>query len=220
MRTFQADIIRDHFVINDNGRKVLVDTGCPLVITEENKNRIHGGCEALDSARSNVSPDIDEFRGLEYFCNHKVLFDYKNAKVIVADANEALSVENPVAEFDLKNVPGRIVFTANIGGMDRGMVFDTGASITDYMSKPIAETGTYFDTIEDFHPNLGKYTVKRYELPVKVGEETLDVPFGVQPADVEPHVRAVGADGVIGVGLYKKYQVLIDLPGKKMILGR
>lgn len=141
-----------------------------------------------------MSPDIDEFRGLEYFCNHKVLFDYRNAKVIV--------------------------FTANIGGMNRGMVFDTGASITDYMSKPIAETGTYFDTIEDFHPNLGKYTVKRYELPVKVGEETLDVPFGVQPAEVEPYVKGDGADGVIGVGLYKKFQVLIDLPGKKLVVGR
>ena len=220
MKTFQADMIRDHFVISDNGRKVLVDTGSPFVITEENKNSILGGREALDSVRSNVSPDIDEFRGVEYFCNHKVLFDYKNAKVVVADANEALLLENPVAEFNLKNVPGRIVFTANIGGVDRPMIFDTGASITDYMSKSIAKTGTFFDTIEDFHPNLDKYTVERYALPVKIGEETLDIPFGVQPAEVEPYVKGDGADGVIGVGLYKKYQVLIDLPGKKLVVGR
>jgi len=62
--------------------------------------------------------------------------------------------------------------------------------------------------------------VVNYTRPVKVGEETFAVPFGIQPAEVEPYVKAVGADGVIGVGLYKNYQVLIDLPSKKMILGR
>ena len=52
--------------------------------------------------------------------------------------------------------------------------------------------------------------VVNYTRPVKVGEETFAVPFGIQPAEVEPYVKAVGADGVIGVGLYKNYQVLID----------
>ncbi len=105
------------------------------------------------------------------------------------------------------------MFGLNVGESDRKMIFDTGASITDYMSAAIARTGTYFDTIEDFNPFLGRFKVDRYTLPVKVGTDTIDIPFGELPAPV-------GADRVIGVGLYKRYKVLFDIPGKKLVLCR
>lgn len=47
-----------------------------------------------------------------------------------------------------------------------------------------------------------------------------DIPFGVQLPEVEPNVRADGAVGVIGVGLYKNYQVLVDWPNRRLVLGR
>ena len=47
-----------------------------------------------------------------------------------------------------------------------------------------------------------------------------DIPFGVQPADIDRDVQMSGAVGVIGVGLYKNYQVLVDCPNKRLVLGR
>ena len=67
---------------------------------------------------------------------------------------------------------------------------------------------------------MGTYPVDLFSLPVETGGETVDIPFGIQPAEVEPHVRAAGAIGVIGVGLYKNYQVLIDCPNKRLVLGK
>ncbi|MBR4916414.1 MAG: hypothetical protein IKZ45_04965 [Fibrobacter sp.] len=230
METFHADLIRDHFVITDNGRRVFLDTGCPFIITEENQDRIPFGRLFLADARRNVSPDIAEFRGMAYFAQHKIVLDYQNALVVVADPSENIPMDT-VAEFTLQenrdprfppNAAGidRVIFTMNIGGTDRKMIFDTGASITDYIRESIAKTGPYFDTIRDFNPHLGKYSVDRHALSAQIGNDIFDIPFGIQPAPVDAEVSSVGANGVIGVGLYKKYKVLVDLQGRKMVIGR
>jgi hypothetical protein len=219
MQTYNVNKIRDHFVITENGHHILVDTGCPIVITNANSNpwELH----FLADIQRNVDSNIAEVRGMTYLTQHKVLFDYDNAQVVVADPNDNIPID-VVAEFDMQIVNGRILFDVNIGGVDRTIIFDTGASITDYLSESIARTGMFFDTIRDFHPDprLKRYTVERFALPVQIGNDTFHIPFGLQPAEVETDIRAVGADGVIGVGLYKKYKVLFDFRGKKLILGR
>ena len=220
MKTYHVDFVKDHWVADVDGRKCLIDTGCPVNINDENKNQIAGLAEHLEDARRNVALDIAEFLGMEFFNQHKVLLDYKNAKVVVADPSENIAIENPVAEFILRDIPGRIVFNANVGGVVRCMIFDTGASVTDYLSGSTAKPGMFTASVIDFRPAIGEYSVDRYMLPVKIGRESVDIPFGIQTAQVEPYVRCIGADGVIGVGLYSKYQVLIDFSGKKMVLGK
>ena len=116
--------------------------------------------------------------------------------------------------------PQRIVFSAVVGGENRELIFDSGASIANYLTESIATTGTSCGTVEDFHPQKGKYTVNLFSLPVEVGGETVDIPFGVQPADIDRDVQMSGAVGVIGVGLYKNFQVLVDCPNRRLVLGR
>lgn len=52
---------------------------------KKSKRRIPMGEGFLRNARENVDPTIDEFRGLEYFAQCKVLFDYRKAAVVIAD---------------------------------------------------------------------------------------------------------------------------------------
>ena len=179
VKIFDADLIKDHFIVNDNGRRALVDTGCPYVINDENKHSRPHGEDYLNDARRNVDPTIAEFRGLEYFAQRKVLFDYRKAVVVVADQGD---------EVDL--------------------------------TESIAKTGPPCGKTEDFFPLKGKFPVDLFSLPVEFGGETVDIPFGVQPADIDRDVQMSGAVGVIGVGLYKNYQVLVDCPNKRLVLGR
>lgn len=220
VKILDADLVKDHFIITDNGRRVLVDTGCPFIINDENKQSKPMGELYLNDARSNVDPTISEFRGLEYFAQHKVLFDYKKAAIIVADQGDDVAPVHPVAELPISGLPGRIVFSVVIGGESHKLIFDTGASIANYLTESIAKTGTSCGTVEDFHPQKGKYTVNLFSLPVEVGGETVEIPFGVQPADIDRDVQMSGAVGVIGVGLYKNFQVLVDCPNKRLVLGR
>ena len=218
VKIFDVDLIKDHFIITDNGKRALVDTGCPYVINEGNMRSIPE--MYLQDARRNVDPAISEFRGLEYFAQRKVLFDYRKSAIIVADQGDDVSVVHPVAEFAISGLPRRIVFNTVIDGKNCNLIFDTGASITNYLTEYIATTGAPNGTIEDFLPPKGRYTVDLFMHSVEIGNETADIPFGIQPAEVEPHVRAAGAIGVIGVGLYKNYQVLIDCPNKRLVLGK
>ncbi|SHH64231.1 hypothetical protein SAMN05720761_12057 [Fibrobacter sp. UWCM] len=217
---FDADLVKDHFIITDNGRRALIDTGCPFIINDENKQSKPMGELYLNDARRNVDPTIDEFRGLEYFAQRKVLFDYRKAVVVIADQGDEVDPVHPVAEFPISGLPIRIVFSVVIDGVSHKLIFDTGASIANYLTESIAKTGTSCGTVEDFHPQKGKYTVNLFSLPVEVGGETVDIPFGVQPADIDRDVQMSGAVGVIGVGLYKNFQVLVDLPNKRLVLGR
>ena len=220
VKIFDADLVKGHFIVTDNGKRALVDTGCPYIINDGNKYSKPNGALYLDDARRNVDPAISEFRGLEYFAQHKMLFDYKKAAVVVADKGDEVDPVHPVAEFPISGLPGRIVFSAVIDGVSRELIFDTGASIANYLTESIAKTGTSCGTVVDFHPQKGKYTVNLFSLPVEVGGETVDIPFGVQPADIDRDVQMSGAVGVIGVGLYKNFQVLVDCPNKRLVLGR
>ena len=88
VKIFDVDLVKGHFIVTDNGKRALVDTGCPFIINDENKYSIPKGEQYLDDVRRNVDSTINEFRGLEYFAQRKVLFDYKKAAVVVADKGD------------------------------------------------------------------------------------------------------------------------------------
>jgi hypothetical protein len=220
VKILDADLIKGHFIINDDDKRILIDTGCPFIINDENKQSKPMGELYLNDARRNVDPAIDEFRGLEYFAQRKVLFDYRKAVVVIADQGDEVDPVHPVAEFPITGLPIRIMFSAVIDGVSRKLIFDSGSCIANYLTESIAKTGTPCGTVEDFHPQKGKYTVNLFSLPVEVGGETVDIPFGVQPADIDRDVQMSGAVGVIGIGLYKNFQVLVDCPNRRLVLGR
>ena len=81
----RVELIKEHFVITDDGQRALLDLGNPYVINDDNKNSIPNGETYLQDARRNINPNISEIRGLEYFIQRKVLFDYRKAVIMVAD---------------------------------------------------------------------------------------------------------------------------------------
>ena len=209
----------DHFIVTNNGKRILVDTGCPYDINERNMQRIPALRQHLKGACEPLNTHIDEFWGMEFLEQHKVLFDYQKETLTVADPNDNLTVDHPVAEFPISGLPERIFFNIAIEGVVRKMIFDTGAAIANYLTEPIVNTEKYLRTVTDFHPMLGYYDVDLYEHSVKIGGETVGVPFGVQPKIIDQDVRRSNAFGVIGIGLYEKFQVLVDCPNQRIVLG-
>ena len=143
---------------------------------------------------------------------------------MVADQGDDIMVVHPIAEYPLLRsiVNPRLIIPMKIAGVERKMVFDSGACIANYITESIATTGTEAGSVFDEHPDpdIGRYEVKLFNLPVEIGGETVDIPFGSQPEKVDYHVQADGAIGVIGIGLYEKFQVLVDSPNQRIVLGR
>ena len=144
VKIFDADLIKGHFIVNDNGKRALVDTGCPYIINDENKYSKPHGELYLNDARSNVDPTISEFRGLEYFAQHKVLFDYKKAAIIVADQGDDVAPVHPVAEFAISGLPERIFINLAIARLTNFFEFSsTTRSFTAFAIPMISSIRTF-----------------------------------------------------------------------------
>lgn len=222
VKILDADLIKGHFIVTDNGKRILIDTGCPVDINAANMKKYKGLDQHLEGARGFVDPTLDEFWGLEYFTRHKVLLDYRKAAVIVADQGDDVMVVHPIAEYPLLRsfISPRLIIPMKIAGVERKMVFDSGACIANYITESIATTGTEAGSVFDEHPDIGRYQVKLFELPVEIGGESVGIPFGIQPEKVDHYVQADGAIGVIGLGLYENFQVLVDCPNNRIVLGK
>ena len=104
----RVELVKDHFVITDDGKRALLDLGNPYVINDDNKNSIPKGEIYLQDVRRNIDPTISEIRGLEYFAQRQVLFDYKKAVIMVADHGDEISLVHPAAEYAISGLPNRI----------------------------------------------------------------------------------------------------------------
>ncbi len=104
----RVELVKEHFVITDDGQRALLDLGNPYVINDDNKNSVPKGETYLQDARRNIDPTISEIRGLEYFAQRQVLFDYRKAVIMVADESDSISLMHPVAEYAVSGLPDRI----------------------------------------------------------------------------------------------------------------
>lgn len=103
-----VELVKEHFVITDDGKRALLDLGNPYVINDDNKKSIPNGEIYLQDVRRNIDPTISEIRGLEYFAQRQVLFDYRKAVIMVADQGDDISLVHPVAEYAISGLPNRI----------------------------------------------------------------------------------------------------------------
>lgn len=108
----RVELVKEHFVITDDGKRALLDLGNPYVINDDNKKSIPNGEIYLQDVRRNIDPTISEIRGLEYFAQRQVLFDYRKAVIMAADLGDEISLVHPVAEYTISGLPNRIELNA------------------------------------------------------------------------------------------------------------
>lgn len=129
----RVELVKEHFVITDDGKRALLDLGNPYVINDDNKNSIPNGEIYLQDAQSNIDPTISEIRGLEYFAQRQVLFDYRKAVIMVADQGDDISLVHPVAEYTISGLPNRIEL--NAGGLIGNEMFKNYQVLVDCANK-------------------------------------------------------------------------------------
>lgn len=129
----RVELVKEHFVITDDGKRALLDLGNPYVINDDNKNSIPNGEIYLQDVRRNIDSTISEIRGLEYFIQRKVLFDYRKAVIMVADQGDDISLVYPVAEYTISGLPNRIELSA--GGVIGNEMFKNHQVLVDCVNK-------------------------------------------------------------------------------------
>lgn len=222
-KTFDIYFYDGHLIINDNGQKVLVDTGSPVTIgrsdhfvfidQEYNCTTSYFG-QNIPSISRMMGYDIDVLMGLDVIGEYEMLTDYKSAKVTFS--SEDIPFE-PVCTTPIIREMGAICVILRVKGKDVKLALDTGARIS-YISESYTLDEAEIEVREDFNPAIGQFKTPIYAMEASVDGQSFPVNFGVLPSLLAMSLQMVGIEGAIGYDLFNKYKVLLDFKNNKMLL--
>ena len=90
MKTFNIDLYDGHLIFEDNGLKVLVDTGCPVTIGKDTRFYFMGqqfqclmdfGGTEISEISAQLGYDIDVFMGMNLIQQFYIKTDYKKKEI-------------------------------------------------------------------------------------------------------------------------------------------
>ncbi|MCF0225287.1 MAG: retropepsin-like domain-containing protein [Fibrobacter sp.] len=212
-------ILNNHIILsvptNKGLKTVLVDTGAPMTIFSDddvlsvevdgvsynvsmNPMRKIYASGALNECTDNmVGCHVEGLIGADFFAEHDVLVDFAKG-VLNVDSG------NPVPENTLTLCEGFMgvkKFEMAVNGRPLSAFFDTGNRRTFVRSDLVESLGLEptDETMDDYNPIIGHFTVKAYRGCVKLGEKVLENQKVLVGSAYDHCSRAVGVDGFLGV---------------------
>lgn len=195
---------RRHVFADIDGRRWLVDTGSDRCVSDQPSLTFEGRqYPAFPEYGGLTVQRLNEFVGVRHdgLLGNAVLnqfdWDIRLALQQAEYSDRYLAVPGTVVPFrDWHTLP---LVEAEVDGHRGTWVFDTGAPVC-YWQDP-ARRQTYPDAgpYRDFFPGgVGWFDTHTNVVPFTVGGLTIPVRTGTLPKHVEPFVKAVGAEGIIG----------------------
>lgn len=222
-KTFEINLYDGHLIINDNGQKVLVDTGSPETIgrsdhfvfmdQEYNCTTSYFG-QNIPSISRMMDYDIDVLMGMDVIGKYKMFTDYKSKKVTFSSENIPFE---PVCTIPIKQKEGVFCVILRVKGEDVRLFLDTGAKIS-YIAETYTSDETAIEVLEDFYPMIGQFETPIYAMEASVDGQSFPVNFGKLPSKLAMMLQMMGIEGAIGYDLFNKYKVLLDFKNNKMLL--
>lgn len=223
--TYKLEIDRKHgILVDEEGRRYLIDTGSPISYSDGpltlcGKNQESNTGAMLNHIRKISNLDIDGLIGMSTLRQYHVLFDYPHGQIKLS--TKAFDI--PGCKMKIQTVLGMaIFFEANLDGIDkpRRIILDSGAPIS-YVNPELVKFYAPVDSIKDFHPEIGEFTVPLYpEIQMSLGDGyNLPVSFGVLPStSLVSLSTTMLADAIVGYDLLSKGMVELSFTDHTMTL--
>ena len=217
---YKYELINNHIIVEIDGGKYLIDTGCPssftmgsarsFVTIDGRKYPFAARDPRVDlrATFSCIGAEVDGFVGLDVVMDTSLTI-YKNGFVDFK-ANPVDGVEVPMGTYPFFSVE------AECNGVKGRFIIDTGAKYA-YGVKEIFQRLRPFDHVDDYNPGLGSFSSGLYHVPVKIGGFTKDILMGDSPRPAGM-IRQFGIAIGSVIGLFDETCVLNPNRGT-MILG-
>ena len=153
-KTFDIDLYDGHLIINNDGQKILVDTGSPISIgrsdifvfmDQEYECITSIAGKGISSISELMGYDIDVLMGLNVIENYYMLTDYKSKKITFS--SEEIPFE-PICRAPIIREKGPVCVILRIKGTDVKFALDTGAKIS-YIDKSYTSDETEIEVRND-----------------------------------------------------------------------
>lgn len=218
IKTFETKAFDHHFIINDNGRTLLIDTGSPSTLFDGDAfeflgKRVSKGILSFppDIISEMLGTHIDALVGCDILKHFSVLIDSSQSSITFSD--EELSMTDGES-IPLSSKWGLPCVSLRLNGRDGNYFLDSGAKIS-YVKRNFVDGLTPEGQEGDFYPGFGHFETPVYRIPTSVGGHEFPVSFGTLPHKLElPLLNLTGATGIIGHDLFQHFAILLDLRNK------
>lgn len=216
IQTFKADLYEGHLIFDNEGQKVLVDTGSPVTISRNGHFGFMGqdyncltsfGGNDINALSELMGYNIDVLMGMNMIEKYCLLIDYRNETV--AFSMENIPFEPRCSTPIIQGQMGEICITLMINGQRINLALDTGARIS-YIDSSFTIGKNKIETKNDFNPLVGQFQTPIYAMEAAIDEYTFPVNFGVLPAMLAMPLKMIGIYGAIGFDLFNSFVVLLD----------
>lgn len=213
---FLLEIIDGHPVIETDGNKILIDTGSPVTI--HNNNLLYFLYENFNIMLNNSNVTINELSrltniqlttllGMDIISDYKVLFDYKNKKIIFNNKNDDSFQGTLIKIGSFMKIP---VIELKINNQSLKFFLDSGAKHS-YLLKNITKNYKSVGKIDDFYPEIGEFSSDSYKIDTEFDNNIFSVIYGVLPKELEPLLKTAEVSGVIGSDFFCNFITEIDM---------
>jgi len=196
-------IFRDgHLFVEIEGNWWLFDTGAPTSFGNARNLTISGKQFALSSSYMGLSAiTISQFVGVECLgllgadilgCFDHIIDCTKGTLSISTDELVYSGQMLRLSEF--MSIP---IITAQIGGADYRMFFDTGAQISYFQDDSLADFPAA-GNVTDFYPGIGQFDTDTHEVEVMLGHVAFMLRCGKLPALLGATLMMADTEGIIG----------------------
>lgn len=218
MHNYRLEIIDKHAIlVLEDGKRFILDTGSPFTISNGSFGFCGRVCQGNSSMLSMIrdlsSLDVDGLIGLDTMRGLNVMFDYPNGEVVFSSEDFELGQTTVPLN---KILGSALVFNAEINNNIVRCILDTGAKLS-YVKPAFVSAQEPVDTEEDFYPGIGKFNSNVYDVPVRIGGQTINARMGVLPqGTMIAQTVYMLADAVVGYDLFKDRKVALNLNSGQM----
>jgi hypothetical protein len=199
---FELKFLEKHLYLSLEDQLWLFDTGAPQSFGEGEKLSIMGREFPLASNFMGLDANkVSEHAGVEMqgllgadIINH---FDYRidvqNESIEISED----SIEMGQSPLQIKEFMGIPILTAEIGGTEYSMFFDSGAQYSYFQGDGLSSFPA-LGTVADFYPGVGPFETDTFSVPMKIGSVEINTQCGMLPDLLAMTLSMADTSGIIG----------------------
>lgn len=214
MEENRLQIVSDHLLIESEGGLLLIDTGSPMSFHKDGVISICGDTYNVPRSLMNVNAayvsekvgaDVCGLLGMDIIGKHGILLDVSHGWVFFGCSLEGYF---PVPTFTRQGCVGVYML---VDGKEARVFVDTGAPVS-YISDRFTKGKTAAGVATDFSPMSldGTFETPVYELPAEIVGKAFTMTLGNLPDELKQRLKLLGADGVVGMELLKRFPIIIS----------
>ncbi len=218
--TFPLAFPGGHIVADIGRLNCLIDTGCPMTISDQPAITILGqkfktmpNLAGVTTAllTKEIGSRIDVLVGTDILGRFSFILDWNGAKItFFAKAQNFGGTVVPMTDF-----MGTPIVEFSVQGQTIKAILDTGAPL---QFKPSAfKAGELLREQEDFLPTLGRFQAAVFRLPIEFGGLKIeDAEFGNLPPFMETPLAMCGVGWILGRDVLNKRPLAFDLKARRL----